>query len=123
MTKLPKKDNDLKLVYPFNHFLKSISGSVLLLSRRRAPCGRYREALVAPVVKPEHVATEHVADVLHAADPGAVRLHRPVRHVKRRVHHRQVVFFCRVLVKYISNVPIAWNKIGGGVKLLPSIFL
>lgn len=68
-----------------------------LLTGCWTPCRRYRQALVAAVEEPQHVAAENVTDVLHPADTGTIRLHRPVRHVKGRVHHRQVIFFRRVL--------------------------
>lgn len=69
----------------------------LLLTGCWTPRRRYRQALVATVEEPQHVAAENVTDVLHPADTGTIWLHRPVRHVKRRVHHRQVIFFRRVL--------------------------
>lgn len=69
----------------------------LLLTGCWTPRRRYRQALVAAMEEPQHVAAENVADVLHPADTGTIWLHRPVRHVKRRVHHRQVIFFRRVL--------------------------
>lgn len=69
----------------------------LLLTGCWTPRRRYRQALVATVEEPQHVAAENVTDVLHPTDTGTIWLHRPVRHVKRRVHHRQVIFFRRVL--------------------------
>lgn len=69
----------------------------LLLTGRWTPCRWYRQALVATVEESQHVAAENVTDVFHPADTGTIWLHRPMRHVKRRVHHRQVIFFRRVL--------------------------
>lgn len=69
----------------------------LLLIGCWTPCRRYRQALVAAMEEPQHVAAKNVTDVLHPADTGTIWLHRPMRHVKRRVHHRQVIFFRRVL--------------------------
>lgn len=69
----------------------------LLLTGCWTPCRRYRQALVPAVEESQHVAAENVTDVLHPTDTGTIWLYRPMRHVKRRVHHRQVVFFRRVL--------------------------
>lgn len=69
----------------------------LLLTRRWTPSRRYRQTLVATVKKPQHVATEDVANVLHSTDTSAIRLHRPVSHVEGRIDYRQVVFFRRML--------------------------
>ena len=61
------------------------------------PCRWYRQALVASVEESQHITTEDITDVLHSTDTGSIWLYRPMRHVKRCVHHWQVIFFRRVL--------------------------
>lgn len=45
----------------------------------------------------KNVTAKHVTDVFHPADSCTVRLHGPVGHVERGVHHRQIVLFGGVL--------------------------
>lgn len=91
------------------------------------PSRRYRQTLVAAVKEPQHVAAEDVTDVLHSADAGAVRLHRPVSHMEGRIDHRQVVFLRRVLEQkefediFTAESPSGYYYSCLHVKSLPSI--
>lgn len=69
----------------------------LLLTWRCAPRRRYGETFVATVEESEDVTAKYVTDVFHPADSCTVRLHGPVGHVERGVHHRQIVLFGGVL--------------------------
>ncbi|KZC04422.1 hypothetical protein WN55_02785 [Dufourea novaeangliae] len=51
------------------------------------------ETFVTAVEKSQHVAAEHITDVLHSADSSPIRLHGPMGHVERGIHHRQIVLF------------------------------
>jgi len=95
----------------------------LLLTGCWTPCRRYRQAFVAAVEEPQHIAAEDVTDILHSANTGTIWLYRPMRHVKRCVHHWQIIFFRRVLKREryeffsYSTGSSLWNIIIFFVKL------
>lgn len=45
----------------------------------------------------QHVASEHIADILHSRYTGAVRLDGPMGDVEGRIHDGHFVLFRRVL--------------------------
>lgn len=73
----------------------------LLLTGCWTPCRWYRQALVAAVEEPQYITAKDISDIFHPADTGTIWLHRPMRHMKRCIHHRQVIFFRRVLKRGI----------------------
>lgn len=50
-----------------------------------APSRWYREAFVTSVKKSQNVTAENVAHVFHSAHSCAVRLNRPMSHMKRSI--------------------------------------
>lgn len=57
----------------------------------------YSQALVTSMEESEDIATEDVSHILHPGYASAVRLYRPMGHVKGGVHDRHFVLLRRVL--------------------------